>query len=400
MRIAVLAPAWFAVPPSGYGGIEWVVSLLADGLTDAGHDVTLFASGDSRTRAHLSAVYEHAPSEQIGRSLPELRHVLACYGLAGDFDVINDHTGPLGAALGGLVQAPVVHTVHGPLDDDAGHVYDGIAKVAPNVGLISISLNQRRPKPDLNWIANIPNALDLEHYPSKPHKGEYLLFLGRMNHEKGAHRAIAVAMELGLPLKLAGKVREQREHSYFAEFVEPHLGGGIEYLGEVNHGTKVELLQNARATLFPIEWEEPFGLVMIESMACGTPVIATRHGAVPEVIEDGVSGIIVDHYRAMVEALERADDLDPLELRRYVEERFAPERMVQDYVDARRASRLLNGRPVYRRARRSISTRSGSSAISATRPIRLTCEYQLSAARTVSAARGSRRGEAGPKPAP
>jgi glycosyltransferase involved in cell wall biosynthesis len=155
-----------------------------------------------------------------------------------------------------------------------------------------------------------------------------------MNHEKGAHRAIAVAMELGVPLKLAGKVRERKEKDYFAEFVEPHLGDSIEYLGEVNHGTKVELLQNARATLFPIEWEEPFGLVMIESMACGTPVIATRWGAVPEVIEHGRSGIIVDDYREMGHVLEQADELDPFELRRYVEEEFSPQRMVRDYLGA------------------------------------------------------------------
>jgi glycosyltransferase involved in cell wall biosynthesis len=307
VRIAVLAPPWFAVPPSGYGGIEWIVWLLADGLSDHGHDVTLFASGDSRTKANLAAVFEHAPSDQIGRSLPELRHVLACYERADDFDVINDHTGPLGAVLGGLSRTPVVHTVHGPLNGEPGEVYEGIGAVAPSVGLISISMNQRRPKPDLNWFANVPNALDLEHYPCKPHRGDYLLYLGRMNHEKGAHRAIAVAMELGVPLKLAGKVREPKEKEYFAEFVEPHLGDTIQYLGEVNHGTKVELLQNARATLFPIEWEEPFGLVMIESMACGTPVIATRHGAVPEVIEDGRSGVIVDHFREIPEALERAD---------------------------------------------------------------------------------------------
>src|SRR5512133_3977768 len=177
MRIAIISPPWFPVPPTGYGGIEGLLSLLADGLVAAG-------------------------------------------------------------------------------------------RVAPQVGLISLSLNQRRPRPDLNWIANIPNALDLEHYPCHPHKGDYLLYLGRMNHEKGAHRAVAVAMELELPLKLAGKVREPREREYFEEFIEPHLGHGIEYLGEVNHGRKVELLQNARCTLFPIEWEEPFGLVMIESMAC------------------------------------------------------------------------------------------------------------------------------------
>jgi glycosyltransferase involved in cell wall biosynthesis len=332
MRIAVLSPVWFAVPPSGYGGIEWVVSLLADGLVDAGHEVTLFASGDSRTKARLSYVFEQAPSELIGKSLPELRHALACFGRAGDFDVINDHSGPLTIPLGGLVDTPVLHTVHGPLDGDPGRVYERLAQLAPDVGLISISLNQRRPKPELNWVGNCPNALDLQLYPCHPHRGDYLLFLGRMSPDKGAHRAIWVAKETGLPLKLAGKKHDPKEHRYFHELVEPHLVDGIEYLGEVTHGEKVELLQNARATLFPIEWEEPFGLVMIESMACGTPVIATRHGAVPEVIEDGVSGIIVDDYRDMPAALDRADALDPLECRRYVEDRYAPQRMVEDYL--------------------------------------------------------------------
>jgi glycosyltransferase involved in cell wall biosynthesis len=169
----------------------------------------------------------------------------------------------------------------------------------------------------------------------QPRRGDYLMFLGRMSADKGAHRAVAVATEAGLPLKLAGKCREPAELEYFQEFVEPHLHPGqIEYLGEVTHGEKVELLQDARATLFPIEWEEPFGLVMIESMACGTPVIATRWGAVPEVIEDGRSGIIVDDYREMAGALAAADALEPLDLRRAAEERFSRERMVDDYVGA------------------------------------------------------------------
>jgi glycosyltransferase involved in cell wall biosynthesis len=340
LKVAVLSPVWFAVPPTGYGGIELVVSLLADGLVDAGHEVTLFASGDSLTKATLAYVFERAPSELIGRSIPELRHAMACYTRADEFDVINDHSGIPAATLGGLVDTPVLHTVHGPLDThEAQDAYGAIAKIARGVGLISISENQRRPMPDLPWVATIPNAIDLSLYPCKPHRGDYLLFLGRFSPDKGAHRAIAVAMELDMPLKLAGKNREPKERQYFGEFVEPHLGhGGIEYLGEVSHGEKVELLQDARATLFPIEWEEPFGLVMVESMACGTPVIATRHGAVPEVIEHGRSGIIVDNYRGMAEALEEADVLDPMECRRYVEELFAPERMVGDYERAYRAA--------------------------------------------------------------
>lgn len=347
LRVAVVAPAWFAVPPGGYGGIEWIVALLADGLVDAGHDVTLFASGDSRTKAKLSAVFETAPSEWIGRSHFELLHSLPCYTNAGDFDVIHEHTGMLGIVMSGLVDTPAVHTVHGPLTGEPGEMYEALHRLVPRLQLISISLNQRRPKPDLPWLANCPNALDLSVYPCKPHPGEYLLFLGRMSPDKGCHRAIAVAIEAGLPLKIAGKKQEPKEEQYFAEFVEPHLGmHGIEYLGEVSHGTKVELLQDARATLFPIEWEEPFGLVMIEAMACGTPVIATNRGAVPEVIENGRSGIIVESYREMPGAIEAADALDPLECRRYVEERFSPERMVGDYVTAYREAIVGADAPV------------------------------------------------------
>jgi glycosyltransferase involved in cell wall biosynthesis len=335
VKIAVLSPVWFPVPPSRYGGIEWIVSLLADGLVEAGHDVTLFASGDSRTKAKLASVFEVAPSAEIGVSEIEVRHALACFARADEFDVINDHSGPPAAVIGGAVRTPTVHTVHGPLLGEPGDLYEQIARVSPRTRLISISLNQRKPHPGLPWLANIPNALDFSFYPVHPHRGDYLLFLGRMNAEKGAHRAVAAAIEAGVPLKLAGKRREPPEERYFEEFVQPHLREGeIEYLGEVSHGEKVELLQNARATLFPIEWEEPFGLVMIESMACGTPVIATRRGAVPEVIEHGRSGIVVDDYREMAAALEEADRLEPLELRRAAEERFSKERMVADYVAA------------------------------------------------------------------
>ncbi|HXV57824.1 MAG TPA: glycosyltransferase family 4 protein [Gaiellaceae bacterium] len=344
MRIAILSPVWFPVPPVGYGGIEWVVSLLADGLADAGHEVTLFASGDSRTRAELAAVYGTAPSELIGRSAPELRHALACYERAAEFDVVNDHSGPLAAAVGGAVETPVVHTVHGPLIGADGELYASLARVAPRVGLISLSLNQRAPQPDLPWIANCHNALDLNAYPVHVERGEYLVFLGRMSEDKGCHRAIEVAREAGLPLRIAGKMREPAEREYFETYVAPQLGDGVEYLGETSHGKKVALLQNARATLFPIDWEEPFGLVMIESMACGTPVIATRRGAVPEVIEHGRSGIVVDDYREMAAALAESDKLEPVECRRSVEERFSAARMVRDYESAYAAA--LEGAPV------------------------------------------------------
>ena len=328
---------WFPVPPTGYGGIEWVVALLADGLVDAGHDVSLFAGGDSRTKAKLESVFPEAPSSLIGNGSVELRHAVACYTRAEEFDVINDHSGMVAAAVAGTVATPVVHTVHGPVEDIAGANYAAIAKLSPRLGLISVSLNQRKPAPELPWAANCPNALDLESYPYHAERGDYLLFLGRLSEEKGCHRAIEIAQRAGIPLKIAGKKRDHAELEYFDAMVRPHLGEDVEYLGETSHVTKVALLQNARATLFPIEWEEPFGLVMIESMACGTPVIATRWGAVPEVIENGRSGIIVDHYLDMVDAIADSDRLEPLECRRYAEERFSAGRMVADYEAVYRA---------------------------------------------------------------
>jgi glycosyltransferase involved in cell wall biosynthesis len=343
VRIAILSPVWFPVPPVGYGGIEWVVSLLADGLAEAGHEVTLFASGDSESKAELVSVFPTAPSEQIGKTATELRHALSCLERAGDFDIVNDHSGPLAAAIGGAGGTPLVHTVHGPLTGADGDLYASLGRVHPDVGLISLSFNQRLPQPDLHWVANCHNALDLDAYPVHSSRGEYLLFLGRMSEDKGCHRAVEVAQQAGVPLKIAGKMREPAEREYFEAYVAPHLGDGIEYLGETSHGKKVALLQNARATLFPIEWEEPFGLVMIESMACGTPVIATRWGAVPEVIEHGRSGVIVDDYREMADALPDADRIELMDCRRSVEERFSAERMVRDYEDAYKA--VLAGTP-------------------------------------------------------
>jgi glycosyltransferase involved in cell wall biosynthesis len=337
MRIAILAPPWFPIPPPRYGGIEWVVALLADGLVKAGHDVTLFATGEARTRAKVVASFPEARPLEIGRTWTELRHALEWIATGGEFEVLNDHSGPLGAVLGGLTSTPFLHTVHGTLTGEVGKMYSRITTVAPSVGLVSISLNQRKPCPDVRWAANIPNALDLAAYPVEPHRGDYLLFLGRLSPDKGCHRAIEVAQEAGVPLKIAGKMHDAAEKYYFETEVRPRLGERVEYLGEVSHGEKVDLLQNARATLFPIQWEEPFGLVMIESMACGTPVIATRRGAVPEVVDHGRTGIIVEEVGEMVAALAAADDLDPLQCRRYAEERFSPERMVRDYEAAYRA---------------------------------------------------------------
>jgi glycosyltransferase involved in cell wall biosynthesis len=338
MKVAILSPVWFSVPPVGYGGIELVVSLLADGLVAAGHEATLFASGDSTTEAELDAVFDEAPSELIGQTFWELQHAINCFQRHEEFDVVHDHTGLLGLALGALLPTPLVHTVHGPLTGAPGTLYERIAQLDARPSLVSLSMAQRRPLPGLPWLANVPNAIDLSGYPFEPHDGDYLLFLGRMSPDKGAHRAVRLARNAGMPLKLAGKNAEPAEQAYFDELVRPHLGADDEFLGEVDHREKVELLRKARATLFPIDWEEPFGLVMIESMACGTPVIASRRGSVPEVLEDGVTGIIVDDWNAIDDALERAEQLDPQAMRRSVEQRFSPDRMVADYVTAYEAA--------------------------------------------------------------
>ena len=338
LRIAILSPPWFPVPPTGYGGIEAVVSLLAEGLVEGGHEVTLFASGDSRTSARLVAVFAEAPSARIGEGAVELRHAIECYTRAGQFDVIHDHSGLLALALGGLTSTPVVHTVHGPMDGDHADDYARICRLLPGARLISISLNQQRLRPDLPWFANVPNAVDLDGYRLGTEKEDYLAFVGRMSADKGCHLAIEIAAAAGLPLRIAGKRREPPELEYFAEHVAPRLGPNVEYLGEIPHEAKVELLRRARATLFPITWEEPFGLVMIESMACGTPVLATRRGAVPEVVEHGVTGFVVDDPLELSTYVEAAAALDPASLRAHAEARFSAERLVADHVAVYRAA--------------------------------------------------------------
>jgi glycosyltransferase involved in cell wall biosynthesis len=349
------------VPPPGYGGIEAVVALLAEGLRDVGHDVTVFAAGDSRVDVDLSWVYEVAPSERLGESLPELRHALACLGRSAEFDVISDHTGPLAAALGRHSVTPILHTVHGPLVGEPGAAWEEIARLSPTLRLISLSHSQRRARPALPWVANCPNAIDPARFPWSSARGEYLAFLGRMGPDKGCHHAIAVARETGLPLKIAAKCREPAERAYFAELIEPHLGGTIEYLGEVRHEEKVELLRDARVTLFPIDWEEPFGLVMLESLACGTPVVATRRGSVPEVLEHGRTGIVVDRHEDLAAAVAEADLLDPAECRRAVAERFSPERLVARYLRAFRAAIEMSQPAVSRGSLHPLTTPIGTS---------------------------------------
>jgi hypothetical protein len=333
LSVGLVAPPWLAVPPERYGGVEWVVSLLADGLVELGHDVTLFAAGGSITRAALTTTSDEPLTASYGRTLPELRQVLAAWQASSQFDLISDHSGLLGAAMADLSACPVVHTVYGPLDGEAGALYPAIAHQNPRLRFISLTLQQREPLPDLPWAGNCPMAIDLDAYPASQQDDGYLLFLGRMAPQKGAHSAIAVAERCGLPLKIAGKMHDVEEREYFARMVQPRLSSSIEWVGEVRHEEKVRLLQRARATLFPIDWEEPFGLAMIESMACGTPVVATRRGAVPEVVADGVSGVIVDGPEGLADGIEAARAISADSCRTYVEDRFSDRRMVRAYEE-------------------------------------------------------------------
>lgn len=332
MKIAQIAPAWYPIPPTGYGGIELVVAQLTEGLIKRGHDVTLFATGDSRTSGELSYVFDKAPSEKIGEVFPDLYHVLHAYERAEEFDVIHDHSGRIGPGLGYFSSTPVLHTLHGPAVEDAVMLYKFLSK---RIYFNAISNYQRMCFGDLNFVATIYNAVDLDAYSYTSQKDGYLLFLGRMSPEKGAHVAAQVANRLDKRLLLVTKITECHEKEYFNEQVKPFLHKNSEVIGEVDLKTKVDLYKNAECTLFPIQWPEPFGLVMVESMATGTPVVAIKDGAVPEVIVDKKTGFIVNNsVDEMVNAVKKMDSIDFKDCREHVEKNFSIDRMVSGYEGA------------------------------------------------------------------
>jgi glycosyltransferase involved in cell wall biosynthesis len=335
LRVAVLAPPWFAVPPWRYGGTEAVVSLLVDGLVRERHDVTLFASGDSGTQASLVSAFPAARSDDLGLTQPELLHALTCVHDADRFDVVSDHTGALGLALSNLTATPFLNTVHGTLAGEAGALYRRVCELTPGAALVSLTESHRRGASDLPWVATIPNAIALDDHPARSSRGgEYLFWLGRMSEDKGPVTAIEVARAAGMPMLLAGKLRGAAEQIYFDEQVKPRLGGGIEYVGEIDLRERVRLLHGAHALINPLAWDEPFGLVMAEAMACGVPVVATPRGSVPEIVVHGQTGWIAETVAGMAAAVERCNEIDPRECRAVAELQFAPERMVDDYVDA------------------------------------------------------------------
>src|SRR5919108_1336045 len=307
MRIAVIAPPWFAIPPEGYGGIEWVVALLADGLTDRGHDVTLFAPPGSRTKAGLvSPLGERPPPDAIGNPWYEASHAMSAYEESDRFDVLHDHTGPVGVSIGALIDAPIVHTLHGPFGPQALMLYSRIAR---HLWFVAISESQRSMGPaDLRWAGVVYNGIPVEDYPFREDKEDFLFFLGRADEEKAPHLAVEAARRAGRRLVMCVTTKNERERRYWAEKVEPLLSDRVDVRGECGHDEKAELLAGAAALLFPVQWEEPFGLVMPEAMACGTPVIATPRGSVPEVVVDGETGFIVsveDYPREAAACLKR-----------------------------------------------------------------------------------------------
>jgi glycosyltransferase involved in cell wall biosynthesis len=332
MRIAEIAPPWLAVPPKGYGGIEWVIALVADGLVERGHDVTLFSTGDSTTRARLECVFERAPgSSAINDIWYDTVHTAFAFRDLSRFDILHVHPWWSAFVAGAAAPIPMVHTLHGAFHPHIRKIYSPLARAA---WYVAISESQRSTMPELNYAGVVYNGIDLDRYPLRRDKDDYLLFLGRTAPDKGMVRAIEAARAADARLVCAVKTASDTERAEWNDHIRPILDDDIEVLGEISHDEKVELLSRARAVLFPIDWEEPFGLVMTEAMACGTPVIATPRGAVPEVIVDGETGYVVsvDDYAAEAARLmPRLREIDPDVCRARVHERFSKEAMVEGY---------------------------------------------------------------------
>ena len=334
MRVGIIAPPWVPVPPTAYGGTEAVIDRLARGLQDAGDEVLLWTTGDSTCPVPRRHVLDHAEGDRMGIAAIELRHLIRGYEAMVDWgaDIIHDHTliGPVYSQR--FPDLPVVTTNHGPFNDELTDLYRTIADDVP---VIAISHDQASRAGDLPIAAVIHHGIDLDRFPAGAGTGDddgpYFAFLGRMAPEKGARRAALAARQAGGRLIIAAKMREPWEHQFFTEQVEPLLGDDIVYIGEADHDTKVRLLQGATALVNPIRWPEPFGLVMIEALACGTPVLAFHEGSAPEIVDDGVTGFLCDDVDDLAEHLDKAADLDRAACRQAAEDRFSRERMVTDH---------------------------------------------------------------------
>ncbi len=329
LRIGMVAPPWYELPPSGYGGIEAMVYWLVQGLVERGHDLTVISAGEDRTSARSHSTYSDAPSARLGQALPEVLHAaIANHHLTGvDLDVVHDHSlaGPL---TSGDREAPSLVTAHGPVEDELGTYYRSLPA---GTSMVAISEYQRELAPDLPWVDTVYNAIPVDEYPFQKQKEDFCLFLGRVNPEKAPDLAIRAAREAGLRIVLAAKCNEPEERAYFDERVRPLLGSDAEWVGQADNDQKQNLLARARCLVFPIQWNEPFGIVMVEAMACGTPVVALRRGSVPEVVVDGVTGFVRDDLDELPEAIGRAGELDPQACRSHVAERFDVPVMVDGY---------------------------------------------------------------------
>ncbi len=339
MRIALVAPPWLTVPPPKTGPIQKIVGLLVDGLTARGHAVTLYAPAGSATSAQLLASRPAPPApagaDVVGAVFPELDHAVGAYDsldVAGA-DVVHDHSmaGPVVAASRGL---RVVHTLHRLISEDYRRLLE---RLGPALGLIAISAHQRESNRGLPYLRTIHNAVDVAAVPFRPAKEDYALFAGRLAPYKGADIAVDVARRAGLRLVVAGRAAEPAERRFFEQRLRPLLDGdGAEYVGELDDATLAELMARARMVLCPMRWPEPFGLVMVEAAAAGTPVVALRAGATPEVVEHGVSGFVVDSVDEMVAAAGRIDEISPARCRAVAHERFDVGRMVDEHLAAYR----------------------------------------------------------------
>jgi glycosyltransferase involved in cell wall biosynthesis len=332
MRIAQVAPLYESVPPRLYGGTERVVSYLTEALVREGHEVTLFASGDSITEARL--ISPCAQSLRLSETCvdPLTYHVIALdqvFSIAGEFDLIHFHTDYLHFPASKNLAVAQLTTLHGRLDlPDLPPLFMRFQQMP----LVSISKAQRMPLAGANWVGNVHHGLPQNLHTPCERTGNYLAFLGRISPEKRPDRAIRIALKAGMPLKIAAKV-DRVDRQYYEEKIRPLLKQpGIEYIGEITEAEKSDFLGNAFAYLFPIDWPEPFGLTMIEAMACGTPTIAFRCGSVPEVVNNGVSGFIVNSEKEAVRALARVENLDRTMVRREFEKRFTDKRMAHDYL--------------------------------------------------------------------
>ncbi len=332
MRIAQIAPLTEAVPPALYGGTERVVSWLTEELVALGHDVTLFASGDSRTSARLDAFWpralrlDGAIRDQNALHMAMIEQV---YRRAQEFDFLHFHLDYFSFSLFSRQSVPFVTTLHGRLDLPE---HQPLFATFNNVPVISISNSQRRPAPQANFISTVPHGLPADLLRPQPARPSYLAFLGRISPEKRVDLAIHIAHRCGLPLKIAAKV-DPVDQDYFREVIQPLLATpGVEYIGEINDAQKSDFLSGALALIVPIDWPEPFGLVMIEAMACGAPVVAFNRGAVPEIVEDGVTGFVVEDETSAVGAVRKCVTLSRGAIRRSFENRFTARRMAEDYL--------------------------------------------------------------------